>query len=272
VKITVLGSAAAEAIPNPFCNCSVCQKARQHGGRDCRARSSIIINDDLLVDFGPDIVSSVNRWRLYLGNLETLLITHGHEDHWLVQNLLWRRSTFTPNLKVHLSIFAPADLLGDLPGSLSESIKASWTPVSPGDTWTSGRYRITAIPATHGDGKVQALLYVVDDGKYRIFYATDTAPLIDKAWEILNPLGPMDLILLDATMGPADGGQSHHGISQFLKTRELMVEKGLFKPGKTLLIAQHFSHNSGLSHNDLVGIFSPYSVEVAYDGMVIDLA
>ena len=54
MKITVLGSGAAEAIPNPYCQCSVCQQARSLGGRECRARSAAIINDDLLIDLGPD--------------------------------------------------------------------------------------------------------------------------------------------------------------------------------------------------------------------------
>ena len=47
MKITILGSAAAEAIPNPYCQCSVCCTARQEGGRNVRARSAAIINDDL---------------------------------------------------------------------------------------------------------------------------------------------------------------------------------------------------------------------------------
>ncbi len=271
MKITILGSAAAEAIPNPYCQCSVCCTARQEGGRNVRARSAAIINDDLLIDLGPDIISAANRWRVYLGNVETLLVTHRHEDHWLPQNLLWRRPTFAPTLETHLSIFAPSDVLVDLPPTFADQAKLFCNPIDDGDQWTSGGYSITAIPATHGDGQLQGMLYVIDDGSHRVFYATDTAPLSERAWDILNPLAPLDLIVLDATMGPGNGGQAHHGIPQFLETRQAMIDHGLLVPSKTILAAHHFSHNGGLTHADLVKTFAPYGVEAAYDGWIVTL-
>jgi phosphoribosyl 1,2-cyclic phosphodiesterase len=33
----------------------------------------------------------------------------------------------------------------------------------------------------------------------------------------------------------------------------------------------HFSHNAGLLHEDLVGIFEPHCMQGAYDGMIIQL-
>lgn len=271
MQVTILGTAAAEAIPNPYCSCSVCLFARAHGGRDCRARSAALVNNDLLIDLGPDLISSVNNQRIYLGDLSTLLVTHKHADHWLPQNLMWRRSMFSPTLKQKLHIYAPNDVLSELQPALEDQLKILWTSVSGGDRWSVGNYDISAIPATHGDGLLQALIYVIDDGKSRMFYATDTAPLSSEAWEILSTLGVMDLILLDATMGPADGGKAHHGINQFISTRQLMIDYGILDPAKTKLIAHHFSHNAGLSHEDLLRIFSPYNVKVAYDGWVINI-
>jgi phosphoribosyl 1,2-cyclic phosphodiesterase len=271
VKITILGSAAAEAIPNPYCHCAICHKARIEDGRDRRARSAAIINDDLLVDLGPDIVSAASHWHQYLGNVHTLLVTHRHEDHWLPQNLMWRRPVFAPKLETHLSVFGPSDVVSDLPASFLDLIKARCSSVEGGNQWTSGSYTITAVPATHGDGQIQALLYVIDDGIHRIFYATDTAPLRDTAWDVLRSIGPMDLILLDATMGYADGGEAHHGIPQFLESRKMMIDEGIIIPSETVLAAHHFSHNAGLTHADLVRIFTPSGVEVTYDGWVINL-
>ena len=73
MKFTVLGSGAAEAIPDPYCSCEVCQTARREGGRHIRARSAALLNDDLLIDLGPDVVSAVSQFRLYLGKLSTVL-------------------------------------------------------------------------------------------------------------------------------------------------------------------------------------------------------
>ena len=58
MKITFLGTSADTAFPLPFCQCEVCTQARKLGGKNIRKRSSILINDDFLIDMGPDVVSS----------------------------------------------------------------------------------------------------------------------------------------------------------------------------------------------------------------------
>ena len=49
MKITFLGTAAAEGIPALFCNCQCCTEARRRGGKNLRTRSQSLINDDLLI-------------------------------------------------------------------------------------------------------------------------------------------------------------------------------------------------------------------------------
>jgi len=271
MKLTVLGSGAAEAIPDPYCRCEVCQTARRDGGRHIRARSAALFNDDVLVDLGPDVISAASQFRLYLGNLSTILITHNHLDHWLPQNLMWREFGFTPTPVVPLTIYGPADVVQGFESDLEKATDLAYRPVTGGDQWTVGPYRMTAVPATHGDGKIEALLYVVDDGAHRVFYATDTSSLSEEAWDILHPLGPFDLILLDATSGLRSGGNAHHGFEQFVETRARMIAEGLLIHTKTTLVAHHFSHNGGLTHTALVDKYTPYDVRVSYDGLVFSL-
>ncbi|MGC9522489.1 MAG: MBL fold metallo-hydrolase [Anaerolineae bacterium] len=270
MKLTILGSAAAEAIPDPFCRCRVCETARREGGPEIRARAAALIDDDLLIDLGPDLLTTANRARRYLGNLTTLLITHRHSDHWHPQNLHWRTPGFTPTPTAHLTIYGPADALSDLSPELAEEANCTWQAVSAGDTWSAGGYRITAIPATHGDGLLEPLLYVIEQDHRRIFYATDTAPLREPAWELLQNLGPMNLIVLDATSGKRHGGEAHQGLAQFLETRARMLAEGLLDPDRTTLVAHHFSHNGGMTHRELVETYGRHDVVVAYDGLVLE--
>ena len=58
MKIKVLGTAAATSMPLAFCNCEVCKKARINGGKDIRKRTSIVINDEMLIDLGPDSINA----------------------------------------------------------------------------------------------------------------------------------------------------------------------------------------------------------------------
>ncbi len=270
MEILLLGTAAAEAIPNPFCRCSVCENARRVGGREVRGRSAALINDDLLIDIGPDLLCSANRLNIYLGNLSTVLVTHGHEDHWLPSNLFWREPGFAPTPVAPLTVYGPQDAVGMVKAMREFKSPLEVVAVHAGDRWSAGRYTVTAVPATHGGGSIEALLYVIDDGKHRLFYATDTSSLSEEAWEVLRPLGPMSAILLDETSGLRSGGSGHHGFAKFLETRERMFKEGVMD-ADTLLVAHHFSHNGGLTHAELVEKFAPYGVTVAYDGLELSL-
>jgi phosphoribosyl 1,2-cyclic phosphate phosphodiesterase len=235
-----------------------------------RARAAALVNRDLLIDLGPDMVSAANRQGLYLGDVESVVITHRHSDHWLPDNLRWREPGFAATPVAPLTIYGPADALADVASYIDRATDLQLHVVTGGDQWQAGGYQITAVPATHGGGTLEALLYVIDDGTRRLFYATDTSSLSDEAWSLLASLGPMDLILLDETAGLGSGGSGHHGLEKFLDTRAHMLESGVMSPD-TILFAHHFSHNGGLTHAELVERLDPYGVAVSYDGLILDL-
>ena len=54
MKLTYLGTAAAEGWPAAFCNCDGCRAARRLGGRNIRTRSQALVDDALLLDFPCD--------------------------------------------------------------------------------------------------------------------------------------------------------------------------------------------------------------------------
>ena len=64
MRLTYLGTAAAEGFPAIFCNCEYCNEARRLGGKNIRTRSQALVNDDLLIDFlcGYTGLDSVARY------------------------------------------------------------------------------------------------------------------------------------------------------------------------------------------------------------------
>ena len=54
MKITFLGTCAAEGFPGLFCKCDTCNKARILKGKNIRSRFSIMINENIKIDFPPD--------------------------------------------------------------------------------------------------------------------------------------------------------------------------------------------------------------------------
>lgn len=67
--ITFLGTAAANAFPEAFCKCGNCAKARALRGPSLRKRSAAVINDDLLIDLGPDIMTASHMHACPLDNV-----------------------------------------------------------------------------------------------------------------------------------------------------------------------------------------------------------
>ena len=61
MRAQFLGTAASEGYPNPFCDCANCQRARELGGSNLRKRCALLIDDELLIDLGPDLLASSQR-------------------------------------------------------------------------------------------------------------------------------------------------------------------------------------------------------------------
>jgi len=85
---------AAEGYPALWCRCERCAVARTRGGRNLRHRSSALLNDDLLLDCGPDLVASAIKLGTDLAPVQALLVTHPHSDHLDPTVLMWRRRGF----------------------------------------------------------------------------------------------------------------------------------------------------------------------------------
>ena len=81
MKITFLGTAAAEGFPAIFCNCEYCNEARRLGGKNIRTRSQALIDDELLIDFPADTYSHFLKHGIRGDEIKYLIITHGHSDH-----------------------------------------------------------------------------------------------------------------------------------------------------------------------------------------------
>jgi phosphoribosyl 1,2-cyclic phosphate phosphodiesterase len=273
MKVTFLGTAAWEAIPALFCQCPTCVHARVVGNHDIRKRTVVLLNDDLLIDCGPDLIASTQQYGVSLTRLETLLVTHSHDDHWHPSYLAMRLPDYCPSPPPPLSIYGPGPVTGPLRRDrrwpeIERHGQVKLNTVRAGQTWQTGTYQVTAVPANHA-GKQAALLYIIDDGRSKLFYATDTGPLSEQAWRLLAREAPYDLVLMDETLGNHDWPQ-HHSLRTFLEDHDRFYQDGLMAEN-ALFVAVHFSHQSNPPHQDLVEYFAPHDVVVAYDGMELEL-
>ncbi len=266
-----LGTAAAEGFPAIFCDCPNCREARALGGKNLRLRSALLVNEDLLIDFGPDLLASAQKFKKNLARVTTGLVTHAHEDHLYLGNFDMRKPDFTAHLRIPtLRLYGPSDvaaLFKEAGADLTE-MRIELHTVHAFDRWQDNDYTFTAYRAYHGVGYLDALFYSIEDGQHAILYATDTGPFPADTWQALAGRS-FDAIILEETLGDESYSQ-HLSISSHLEHADRMRSEGMLRPGGRI-IAHHMSHTANPAHEKLEAILNPHGIEVGYDGMEVRL-
>lgn len=282
--ITFLGTAAANAFPEAFCQCPNCEQARRLGGASLRKRSAALINDDLLIDLGPDIMTACHMHGRSLTNVAYCLQTHPHADHLDLSHLLSRSLEYgtlgTPCLHFYASPEtlqrAAQTFARDLDGysllspEAERRLNLKIHSIEPLKPFACGRYRVTAFPANHAP-TTGAMLYAVEGDGQTIFYGTDTASLPESTWQAFHQQHMrFDIVILDHTYGPNQEGSDHLSAHQVAEQVARMRGEGLLTHNARAF-ATHIAHEGNPSHPELVDFAQQHGYEVAYDGLVLEI-
>lgn len=284
MKFTFLGTSAANAFPEPFCSCNNCREARSEGGKSLRKRSSALINDDLLIDLGPDIMSASQIHHIDLTRVEYCIQTHPHADHLDLSHLLSRSPGFGVVGAPKLHFYASAETLAranetfrrDLsrhelvsPESGKE-LNLKLGVIEPMKPLQVGPYRIIGFPANHAHGSGAMLYSVEHDGK-SIFYGTDTASLLEETWQAFHTYNlKFDAVILDHTYGPREEETDHLNARQVaIHVRRMRAEAILLDHGRAF--ATHIAHEGNPAHSELDNYAKQHGYQAAYDGLVLKL-
>lgn len=275
MEIQYLGTAAAEGWPALFCDCPVCRRARELGGKDIRTRTQALIDGTILVDFPPDTYTHALNYGLRLGQIQHLLITHSHMDHFFPVELIHRHEHFGHNAKGMLHVygnetvekaFYDAVLIDRFKvHPLDDSVK--FIRLQPFEDFTAEGYHIIPVPADH-DRRETSLVYIIEkDGKC-MFYGHDTGLNLSKeAWDCIFS-HKYQLISMDATMGKKKTDGYHMGLPNDVEFVRLLEEKGCID-AETVKVINHFSHNGEMLHADLEAFAAEHGMVAAYDGMKV---
>ncbi len=279
MKLTFLGTAAAEGIPAVWCNCPTCTQAKQSGGKDVRTRSQILVGDDLLIDFPMDTYMHVLQNRLDLSRVQTVLITHAHMDHcypgeFVLHGAPYAHNLTTPKVTVYGNETVAARFTRETAAELSETIAPSvpFVTVHPFDSFqVPGGYCVTALPAVHTKGE-ECLIYAVRQGDKTILQCNDSGVLPEETFAQMAKRGlRFDLAAFDCTYGLVKHGPGRHmGALDAENVRAQLKKHGLVHE-HTKFVLTHFSHNGAQSHVEMERIEQPRGFIVAYDGLQIEV-
>lgn len=282
MRATFLGTAASEGYPDAFCACANCQHARALGGPSLRKRSSVLVNDDLLIDLGPDLIAAAQMHGVTLANLRYCLQTHEHADHLDPSHFLSRSQFSGVRDAPHLDFYATQ---GAIDGALrsvgthhsvdaliasgtSEPLNLSIHAIEPFQTFAVGPYQVSSVRAAHGRA-IFALLYVIEREGRSLFYGTDTGPLPEATWVALRAgQHRFTTVTLDHTFGWGERASGHLNREQFLEQIARMRDEGLLAE-RARIFAHHLAHHSNPVHPELVERASQCGYEIPYDGLTV---
>ena len=284
MNVQFLGTSASPSMPLPFCHCDCCTLARNTGGRNLRRRSSLLINSEVLVDLGPDIVTASYAYDISLADIRLCLQTHPHSDHFDPELIISRHPDYGTQVKETLQLAGSKKTLDRLDtliqrqcqyGSLyvshvQEAFRLTLLEVTPFTRYSIGRYDIIGYPANHAK-EHNALLYSIACNGSALFYGADTSILGSPVWDDLIARNiQYDLIVLDHTYGIGYNSSDH------LAAHDVIRHVGMFKAKNLLkedgqVYASHFSHEGIREHAELERYACRHGYHIAYDGLTIAL-
>lgn len=280
MKLTILGSGGI-GYPLAFCNCENCKEARIRKGKSIRKRASILINDELLIDIGPDVQTAMTMYDKDMGKVKYLLQTHIHIDHFDEGLLITRIPYMSPKKLEKLEIFAHPTCLKIMSDRISQYEKADLITdegqeilnvhsnvINHGEIKKVGNYKIKAIESKH-DVVHGSLLYVITSENKNVFYATDTTALTENALEELKEY-KLDVVILDHTFGDLDYSYSHLNEKLFIEQLSIMKKLDIIDEN-TKIYGTHISHEGNKYHEFAEKRANQYGYHMAYDGLEIEI-
>jgi len=279
MHLKYFGTAAAEGIPGMFCTCPVCMESKRLGGKNIRTRSQALVDGRLLIDFPPDTYDHMLRYGLDLPSIKTLLLTHAHQDHLYAQDFENRKPGFAyvggwdarheEPLRVYATAVAMEHVRAEDRDRLEERNITELHEITAYEPFAVDDFTVTAMTADHS-ALAGPVIYAIKRASKAMLYANDTGVFPEATWEYLAGAKlRFDYISLDCTgMIRKDYRRGHMALPANNEVRERLLSIGCADES-TIFCAHHFSHNGGLTHDELAKEAEKIGFLVSYDGMEI---
>ena len=267
LKVTLLGTGTSHGVPMIGCDCRVC---RSTDPRDRRLRPSILIElrgpaaaptsavaravGTILVDTSTDLRAQALAHDVR--RLDAILFTHSHADHVLGLDEVRRYNAMQ---REAIPCFADGRTIADLRQTFGYIFNPA-TPPGGGipqldlhrilGAFTLGGLEILPVPILHGKRPILGFRI----GTFA--YLTDCSAIPDASWPLL---GGVRTLILDALRDRPH--PTHFSVGEALEVvAKLRPERAYFT---------HIAHD--LLHAETCARL-PAGVELAYDGLVLDVA
>lgn len=255
MKITILGSGSAYGSPMCFNSWGKDQDINEP--KNMRLRPSLLLCDqgkDILVDMGPDFRTQMNQNNIR--NLDAVFITHGHYDHMIGLPELWRASTL---LGKPITVYASQETMQEIKSVFAYMFETRNDDPNSRVIWCEFKHRellniqgleLQTFGVPHHHLHTSCFRY------QNFAYVPDFQELPQEAKSHL--LG-LDLLVMECNNGFEKRNNGHSDLD------DVLAYIAALKPKKAIL-----THLSARVDYAKLKQALPKSVDVAYDGMIID--
>ena len=287
MKLTFLGTGAGEGYPGYWCECPHCTYARKHRGKNLRTNSSMVIDEELLIDIGPSCFDNAARFGVNLSKLKTLLVTHPHEDHLYPQHLRWRNTdesllplTYVEKMRhggprftdiPQLNIYGNSFVMETLRKSLDdmEELKINLHEIREGKEEKTDGYRILPVRGNHGSQQGFSHSYIIQKDGKTLLYALDSGSYDEDQFALIQEY-QYDAVIMEGTTGLNEQYGGHMCLMNNIRIRDRLKENKCLRENSRFLLT-HLSPHWCPPHDWYESIVASEGLELAYDGLQIEI-
>lgn len=254
-KITFLGTCACDFSPK------LNTEFKDKFDNDARRASSILINEKYLVDCGPHALDSMRILNKGIDEIEDIIITHLHDDHFDKDNIA--KIALVKDTPLRLWVREDA-VLESIPNVEIKRMRLL-------EKTQIGELCVTGMSANHDKSAYpQHLLIEMEDKK--IFYGCDGGWLLNDTYNSLWH-AEIDLAVLDCTVGDYEGDYrlaEHNSIPMLRLMIASLKTIGAINE-KTKIYLSHIAPSLHAPHEKTVELADAFGASVAYDGLKIEV-
>ena len=288
-QMLFLGTGAAEGFPDPFCGCEACLAAEKSDDPKLkRRRSALLLNEETLIDFGPDVMFACAAYGASLRNLRHMFLTHSHEDHFSYWNLAYMGMSQTwgdRRIALYMSrearglieqFIAWGERCGhpDVESQLRNTEKYyEFVTVEPFRTYHVDDMNVMAVYGRHDGfaaGEKSLNYYFETPRQGNVFYASDTGRVYDETYDALKGKR-LDTLIIEGSFGkkPLGPENGHLWQETLCEALDRLIAQSTITSA-TQIYVTHIAHHGRYTHYDYEAYLQARygeRIHVAYDGL-----
>ena len=257
MKIQFIGTGAADFSP-------LLETEYKHCLNDDARRScSALVDGHVLIDCGPHTLESLSIQGIPLTDIDALLLTHLHMDHYQPDNIRTVAASKGELLMVYAHEAAYSQLKEELAEANVEIVPLTYSK----EKVLECGMKITALPANHTCCPCH---YYIEKDDKKFYYATDGAWIICEAFYHLKD-SHLDMIVLDATVGDYEGDYrvAEHNSIPMIRLMLKSFDKFQVCDAHTKVVLTHIAPTLHLRHAITAENMAKENMQVAYDGLTV---